>query len=457
MPPPLPTEGPAALVTDLYQLTMLQAYRREGMDAEATFSLFARRLPPHRSYLVACGLGPALAYLEALRFPEEALAYLGTLGLFDAGFLRALRDFRFSGTVRAVPEGTVVFPHEPMLEVTAPLAEAQFVETFLLNQLTFQTAIASKAARVVGAAQGRPVADFGMRRAHGIDAALKGARAMWIAGCASTSNVAAGRRYGIPVTGTMAHAYIEAHDDETRALREFAALYPETVLLVDTYDTLRGVERVIALARELGDAFAVRALRLDSGDLGPLAVEARRMLDAAGLPDVGLLASSSLDEYAIAALVEAGAPFDAFGVGTRMATSADAPAVDTVYKLAAYAGEPRMKLAPGKTTLPGPKQVWRRLRRDGRFEGDTIGTADERLEGEPLLVEVMRDGRRTDAGRESLTTSRARAAEQLGRLPAPLRALADVELSYDVRVSDRLAERRDRLRSRLQAPRHGTA
>ncbi|HLT47578.1 MAG TPA: nicotinate phosphoribosyltransferase [Rubricoccaceae bacterium] len=450
MPSPWITDERAALVTDLYQLTMLQAYRREGLDADATFDLFVRRLPPSRSYLVACGLDDTLRYLEAVRFTDDALDYLGTLGLFDAAFLDGLRGFRFTGTVRAVPEGTVVFANEPILEVTAPIAEAQLVETFLLNQVTFQTAIASKAARVVRAARGRPVAEFGMRRAHGTDAALKGARATWIAGCASTSDVEAGRVYGIPVSGTMAHSYIEAHDGEADAFRAFAALYPETVLLVDTYDTLRGVERVIALARELGDAFAVRTLRLDSGDLAALAKAARRMLDEAGLTGVGLFASSSLDEYAITELIEAGAPIDGFGVGTRLATSSDAPALDSVYKLAAYAGQPRMKLAEGKTTLPGAKQVWRRTGPDGRFSGDVIGTADEALEGTPLLVEVMRDGRRTDAGRDDLAAIRARAADQLARLPERLHALEPAEPPYPVEVSARLGALRDEVQAALR-------
>ncbi len=443
-----------ALVTDLYQLTMLQAYWREGMRGEATFDLFVRRLPPHRSYLLACGLDGALRYLETVRFPADALAYLATLGLFRDDFLAALADFRFTGAVRAVPEGTVVFPNEPILEVTAPIAEAQLVETFLLNQITLQTVVASKAARVVRAAQGRAVSDFGMRRAHGADAALKGARAMWIAGVSSTSNVEAGRVYGIPVAGTMAHSYIEAHESEADAFRAFAALYPETVLLVDTYDTLAGVRQVVALARELGEAFRVRALRLDSGDLAVLAKEARALLDEAGLTGVRLVASSSLDEYRIAALLEAGAPIDAFGVGTRMATSQDAPALDAVYKLAAYDGTPRMKLAEGKDTLPGRKQVWRRTGPDGRFAGDVIGAAEEACDGTPLLVEVMRDGRRL--GAEPLDAIRARAQAQLDALPEALHALDPPEAAYPVVVSERLAAERERVRAALRT-RHGLA
>ncbi|MFN3597769.1 MAG: nicotinate phosphoribosyltransferase [Rubricoccaceae bacterium] len=448
---PRTADGRAALVTDLYQLTMAQAYWREGMDAEATFDLFVRRLPPSRNYLVACGLADALAYLEAFHFPEDALAYLTTLGLFDDAFLQWLGRLRFTGHARAVLEGSVVFAGEPLLEVTAPIAEAQLAESFLLNQIAFQTAIASKAARVVRAAQGRTVADFGMRRAHGADAAVQGARAMWIAGVDATSNVAAGHAFGIPVTGTMAHSYIEAHDDEAEAFRAFAACYPETVLLVDTYDTLRGVDRVIALASALGEAFSVRALRLDSGNLGALARDARRRLDAAGLHRVQLFASSSLDEYRIAELLAAGAPLDGFGVGTRMAVAKDAPALGAVYKLAAYAGRPRMKLAEGKATLPGLKQLWRRTDADGRFAGDTVATDEERLEGEPLLVEVLRDGRRTEAGREPLAAARARAADALARLPEPLHALDAAAEPYPVTVSEGLAALRDRTRAKLAA------
>lgn len=446
----------AALATDLYQLTMLQAYWVEGMAAEATYDLFVRRLPPHRNYLVACGLESVLDFLETMRFTEAALDYLGTLGLFRADFVAWLRTFRFTGSVRAVPEGTVVFPDEPILSVTAPIAQAQLVETFLLNQVTVQTVLASKAARVVRAAQGRPVTDFGMRRAHGIDAAIKGARAMYVAGVASTSNVEAGRVFGIPVTGTMAHAYIEAHDDELDAFRAFTALYPETTLLVDTYDTLEGVDRVIALARAQGDAFRVRALRLDSGDLRSLARAARARLDAAGLESVQLFASNSLDEYRITELIAAGAPIDGFGVGTRLAASTDSPTIDSVYKLVAYEGRPRMKLAEDKTTLPGPKQLYRHADAQGRFTHDTLATAGEPpLDGAvPLLVEVLREGARTDAGRDTLAQARRRAADGLARLPERLHELEATPFVYPVARSPRLAALRDTVQADLRR-RHG--
>jgi len=448
MPAAMSASPGPALLTDLYQLTMMQAYWREGMTAPATFDLFVRRLPDERNVLLAVGLDDVLDYLEALRFTDADLAFLAERPEFHADFLETLRDFRFTGSVRAVPEGTPVFHTEPLLEVTAPAPEAQLVETYLLNQITVQTVLASKALRVVHAAAGRTVADFGMRRMHGTDAAMKGARAFHIAGVDATSNVRAGAVYGIPITGTMAHAYIEAHTSEPKAFRAFANLYPETTLLVDTYDTLDGVRRVVRLADELGDAFRIRALRLDSGDLGALARDTRSLLDDAGLGDVQIFASGGLDEYAIATLVAAGAPIDGFGVGTRMGTSADAPTVDSVYKLVAYDGAGRMKLSTGKATLPGSKQVVR------QFEGDTavrdvIGLADESLDGEPLLATVMTDGTRT-ADPEPLDMIRERAQREVARLPERIRSLDPAEPPYPVAVSDALAAERDRVRAEIE-------
>jgi nicotinate phosphoribosyltransferase len=431
--------GTAALFTDLYQLTMLQAYHREGMEAEATFSLFARRLKD-RHYLVACGLEHALRFLETLRFSDEALAFVAAQPSFDGAFVEALADVRFTGDVYAVPEGTPVFPDEPLLEVVAPLGEAQLVETMLLNQLTFATGVASKAARVVEAAGAdRTVADFGMRRTHGAEAAQIAARASYLAGADATSNVAAGHAYGIPVTGTMAHSYVEAHDREADAFRAFADLYPETVLLVDTYDTLGGVQKVIDLAEELGDAFAVRGIRLDSGDLAALAKDARRLLDDAGLTEVDILASSSLDEYAIADLLAQGAPIDGFGVGTRMGTVADHPALDTAYKLCGYDGTPRMKLAKDKSNLPGRKQVYRQ-HEGGTMARDVIATAEEPAPaGTPLLEQVMAGGTRTEAGRaRPVAELRTRFADARATLPARLRTLDDGVAPYPVVLSDAL-------------------
>src|SRR5690606_9006139 len=342
------TDENVALLTDLYELTMVQAYWRSGMAGTAVFSLFVRRLPPARNYLLACGLEDALGILEGFRFSEPALEYLSTFPQFSPDFISWLRDFRFTGGVYAVPEGTPVFAHEPLLEVVAPVAGAQIVGTLVMSQVPFQTVVASKASRVVTAARGRAVVDFGIRRMHGVDAGLKSARAFHVAGVSSTSNVLAGQVYGVPVSGTMAHSYIQAFDRELDAFRTFAELYPETILLVDTYDTLEGVRRVIELARELGPAFRVRGIRLDSGDLAELAFRSREMLDAAGLEHVEIFASGGLDEYEIDELVKQGAPITGFGVGTRMGLSADAPALDIAYKLTEYEGKGRVKLSPGK-------------------------------------------------------------------------------------------------------------
>ena len=440
----LPPDRDLALLTDLYQLTMLQAYVREGMFDTAVFDLFARRLPQSRNYLIACGLDDALDYLSDLKFDRNALDYLSGLGHFTPEFLHWLAAFRFTGDVRALPEGTPVFPNEPILEVIAPLPEAQLVETFLLNQVHFQTLVASKAARIADAAAGRTVVDFGLRRYHGIDAGLKAARAAFIAGVDATSNVLAGRRYGIPVSGTMAHSYILAHENEASAFEQFAALYPETVLLVDTYDTLNGVQQVIELAERLGSGFRVRAIRLDSGDLLELSRKARAMLDAAGLERVGIFASGDLDEYRIDALVEAGAPIDGFGVGTRMGTSEDAPFLNSAYKLVEYAGTGRMKLSSAKATLPGRKQVFRMIEGD-LFVRDVLALADEALDGTALLTEVMRGGQRLQPERPPLTRLRDHCGQQRARLPEHIRARQPAEPPYPVEIGPGLAAARERL------------
>jgi len=445
----------APLYTDLYQLTMLQAYWAEEMHADAVFDLFVRRLK-HRNVLLACGLEQALEYLESLSFSDEAVDYLADQGTFDDAFLEWLRDFSFTGDVYAVPEGTPVFPDEPIVEVVAPIGEAQLAETYLLNQITFQTGAASKALRVVQAATAdgadRLVADFGMRRLHGTDAAMKGARAMYIAGVGATSNVAAGQAYGIPITGTMAHSYVEAHDAEMDAFRNFTRQYPNTILLVDTYDTMEGIEKVVELSREWGDDFQVRGVRLDSGDLVDLARKARERLDAAGLKDVMIFASSSLDEHRITELLDRGAPIDGFGVGTRMGTMADQPYLDSAYKLSGYDGEPRMKLATDKSNLPGRKQVIRRFEQ-GRATEDVICTAEEAasMEGTSLLDMVMKDGRRTEAGRtRSLDDIRDDAARQLTALPDRIQQIEPTETPYPVHLSPTLEQRRDRVRASLR-------
>ncbi len=441
------------LLTDLYELTMLQAYFEERMRDVAVFSLFVRRLPERRNYLLACGVDDVLAFLETLRFDEAALAYLDSLGRFSTRFLHYLADLRFTGEVYAVPEGTPVFAEEPLVEIEAPISEAQLVEAFVMNQIHLQTVLASKAARVVGAARGRQVVDFGLRRMHGTDAALKAARAFHIAGVHATSNVAAGQAYGLRVAGTLAHSYVQAHDDEHEAFRAFARLYPDTVLLVDTYDTLAGVRKVVDLARELGPRFRVSAVRLDSGDLGTLAFGARRILDDAGLRSVGIFASGGLNEDEIARLVAAGAPIDGFGVGTDMGVSRDAPSLDIAYKLVEYAGRGRMKLSTGKVLLPGRKQIFR-VERDGIADHDVLGRRDEPPCGRALLQHVMAGGTRRPEGRVTLNEARAHAKTELDRLPAQLRDLAPATPPYRVDLSATLMQDRDALRR--QHDREGT-
>jgi nicotinate phosphoribosyltransferase len=427
-----------ALLTDLYQLTMLQAYWVEGMHDEAVFTLFCRRLPPTRNYLVACGLDEVLRYLETLRFTPESLEYLASLGMFQAAFLDWLATFRFNGGVHAVPEGTPIFANEPILEVIAPIAEAQLVETFVMNQILVQTVIASKASRVQTAAGDRVAVDFGLRRTHGAEAGLKAARAGYIAGLAGTSNVLAGQKYGIPLYGTMAHSYVQAHGSEMAAFRAFAGLYPNTTLLVDTYDTLRGVEKVVALKRELGASFSVAAVRLDSGDLYDLAVRTRRLLDLGGATGVRIFASGGLDERAIAGLLARGAPIDGFGVGSDLAVSADAPSLDLAYKLVSYAGAGRVKTSPGKPILPGRKQLFR-VETDGHATHDIVARADESQPGRPLLRLVMRGGRRVDP-QESIQDARARAARELACLPEAVRRLEAAAPPYLVEVSETLRD-----------------
>lgn len=439
-----------ALFTDLYELSMLQAYLEEDMQQEAAFSLFVRRLPEQRNYLLACGLDDALRLLEELRFDADALAYLEAQGFPDR-FLRYLEGFRFGGDVFALPEGTPFFAGEPIVEIVAPMPEAQLVETVVMNQVHVQTVLASKAARVVTGAAGRRVVDFGMRRTHGLDAALKSARAFYVAGVHATSNVAAGQAYGIPLSGTMAHSYVEAHDVEYEAFRRFAAVHPETVLLVDTYDTEQGVENVVALARELGPAFRVKGVRLDSGDLASLARRARQILDAAGLESLEIFASGGLDEHDVAALIEAGAPIDGFGVGTSMGIAADAPGLDIAYKLVSYAGRDRVKLSTGKATLPGRKQVFR-VASDGVALRDVIGCHDELLPGRPLLRQVMKAGRRTAAGSEGLEAARERAREEIAQLPAPVRGLKPADPPFPVEISAELERDREEVSRRVREP-----
>lgn len=421
-----------ALLTDLYELTMVEAYVERGMLDTAVFDCFARRAPEARNYLLAAGLEDVLHYLENLHFTGEAIDQLRRTHPFSDKTLDYLRNLRFEGDVWAVPEGTPVFGNEPIISVEAPLPVAQLAETFILNQIHFQTLIASKASRIVRAAEGRNVVDFGLRRMHGADAGMKAARAAYIAGLNATSNVLAGSAYDIPVSGTMAHSYIQSYDSELDAFRDFARTWPETVLLVDTYDTLEGVRNVVRLAEQLGDEFKIKAVRLDSGDLADLARKSREILDDAGLTDVGIFVSGGLDEHKIADLV-ATAPVDGFGVGSKLGVSADAPYLDSAYKLVHYADKPSMKLSESKTTLPGRKQIYRI---EGDDPHDIIATRDEKHEGRPLLELVMQGGARTDAGKRTLEDARTRARDELKRLPPRLRELENADPAYEVRTSE---------------------
>jgi len=429
------------LMTDLYQLTMLDAYHAHGMDETAVFELFVRTLPPQRNFMMAAGLAQALEFLEQLRFAPEELEWIEASGKFSRGFAAHLGRLRFTGEVHALPEGTIFFANEPVLRVTAPLPEAQLVETRLINLVHFETLVATKAARSVLAAPDKLLVDFGLRRAHGAEAGLLAARAAYIAGYSGTATVAAGSRMGIPVFGTMAHSFVEAHDDESAAFRRFAEACPQNVvLLIDTYDTEAAAHKVVELAPDLTRrGIQVKGVRLDSGDLAALSRSVRRILDQGGLAGATLFASGNIDEYRIRDLVAAGVPIDGFGVGTSLVTSSDAPYLDAVYKLQEYAGKPRRKRSTGKATWPGRKQVYRRYDRAGRLENDVITVEGDTQPGEALLVPVMRNGRRL-AAPEGLAAIRERAAGQLVKLPDSLRALESAASPYRVEIAPALRE-----------------
>ncbi len=431
------------LLTDLYQLSMLEAYFAHGMDETAVFELFVRKLPEQRGFLMAAGLEQAVGFLETMHFTADELAWLRDTGGFSRKFLTSLEDLRFTGDVDAMPEGTVFFPDEPILRVTAPLPQAQLVETRLMNLVHFQTIIASKAARMVLAAPGRQLVDFGLRRAHGAEAGLLAARASYLAGFAGTATVLAGRDFGIPLVGTMAHSFVQAHDDEATAFERFAHVRPQALtLLIDTYDTERAAGIVARLAPLLAaEGITIGAVRLDSGDLAAHARAVRAILDAAGCQAIRILASGGLDEHSLQALCRSGAPIDGFGVGTSLTTSSDAAALDCAYKLQEYAGRPRRKRSEGKATWPGRKQVYRRHNADGTIAGDAVALAGEEAEGEPLLLPAMRGGRRV-AGLAGLEEARARAAASLARLPGALRRLepGQVPVRISAAIRDLAAE-----------------
>ncbi len=439
-----------ALLIDLYQLTMAAAYFAAGVTDTATFSFFVRRYPPDRGYLVAAGLDDVLRFLDGFSFTSDALQYLRRSGSYRDDFLDYLERLRFSGDVWARPEGSLCFVPEPLIEVTAPIIEAQLLETYLINQMNLQTMIATKAARCAHAAGGRHLVDFSLRRTHGSDAGMKVARASYIAGFAGSSNVLAEKCYGIPAFGTMAHSYVESFADEIDAFRAFVQLFPRnSTLLVDTYDTLSGVRKAAMVAAEMAArGQQLSGVRLDSGDLFELSRGARRILDATGLQHVKIFASGGLNEYTVADLVAKGAPIDAFGVGTDMGVSSDAPSLDCAYKLVEYAGQPRLKLSSGKETLAGRKQVWRARGAGGTMELDVVALRDEPVESiaaqigmaaecvQPCLVPVMRHGRLVGT-LPSLQSIRERFAAEFGRLPAPCKQLRNPSL-YPVRLSQAL-------------------
>jgi nicotinate phosphoribosyltransferase len=427
------------LATDLYELNMVQAYLDQGEQAEAVFEFFVRRLPARRGFLLAAGLDDVLGFLETLRYSPREIAWLKSTGRFRQNLLDYLAAFRFTGDVHAIPEGTVCFPNEPLIRITAPLPQAQLVESRLINIMHFQTMIASKAARMVLAAPGKILSDFGLRTAHGAEAGLYSARASYIAGFAGAANVQAGEVYGLPIVGTMAHSFVQVHDDEMTAFENYARARPDgVILLIDTYNTLAGARKVVELAGRLkADGIAVRGVRIDSGDLIESARQVRRILDDGGLRDVIILVSGGINEDVLQVIRKEQAPIDGFGIGVNLDASIDAPSLDCAYKLQVYGGKPKRKLSEGKATWPGRKQVWRTIGADGRMSADVLSLENDSHAGETLVVPVMRGGRRI-APPPTLAQVRERAARDLARLPEPLRQLQP-GTDYPVKVADVLA------------------
>jgi len=429
------------LITDLYELTMAESYLREGMNAEATFSLFIRDYPAGRSFFISAGIESLLEILPEFRFSDESLRYLASLGKFSTKFLDYLRDFRFSGNIRAIAEGRIFFVQEPIVEVTAPIIEAQIIETLVLNVIQLETMLASKAARVASVASGKGLIEFGMRRTHGVDASLKAARTTYLAGFMGTSNLLAGKIYGIPVFGTMAHSYITSFHSELDAFYAFVRAFPENpVLLIDTYECIAGALKAVEVAKELRKSGKeLSGVRLDSGDLADLSIKVRAVLDQAGFPDVKIMASGNLDEYRIETLLKSGACIDIYAVGTRMSVSADAPYLDIVYKLVEYDNKPVLKLSTGKKTWPGRKQVDRFYSPDGKMDFDRLRLLEAGIqEGEPLMELVMKEGQRVNAP-ESLSEIRTRFSGEWRKLPEKLRSIHAAE-PYRVEFSQSLRE-----------------
>jgi nicotinate phosphoribosyltransferase len=446
---------PPATMTDLYEITMAAGYWAEGRAEQAVFELFTRRMPGERSFLLAGGLEAIVDYLECLRFTTEELDYLGHLPAFSgipSGFFDSLRELRFTGNLWAVAEGTPIFPNEPFLTISAPIIEAQLVETALLALVNFPTSVASKAARLANAAGRAHVVEFGARRAHGTEAALVAARAAYIGGCRATSNVEAGHRFGIPVVGTIAHSWIMSFEDEVEAFRAYQRAFPtNAIFLIDTYDTLRAARRITTSF----EPQEVAGVRLDSGDLGALAREVRQILDAAGFQETKILASGDLNEWSIAKLIQSGAPIDSFGVGTDLTTVRDAPALGVVYKLVELRRdghcEMKMKCSEGKSTYPGQKQIWRTTDASGRYSGDLVSLVDESgpSGATPLLTPVMQSGRRIEPA-PSLDVLQLHARDAVSRLPDSLKDLKAPSSPYEVRFSDRILTIQKELRAKTK-------
>lgn len=430
----------SALLTDLYQLSMLKSYAENGMDDVAVFEFFVRRLPERRNFMMAAGLAAVVEYLQDFHFTSEELEWLASTDRYSAEFIDYLSDLRFTGEVDAMPEGTIFFADEPVLRVIAPLPQAQIVESRLINILHIHTLIASKAVRSVMVAPDKLLVDFGMRRAHGAEAAMAAARSSFIAGFAGTATVLAEKEFGIPCYGTMAHSFIQAHDSESAAFYDFARSQPQnTVLLIDTYDTEAGARKVVELKPRLAElGIQIGGVRLDSGDLDALSRSVRSILDEGGCRDTRIFCSGNLDEYRLRELLTSGAPVDGFGIGTRLDISEDAPSLDCVYKLQAYAGRPRRKRSKGKATWPGSKQVYRCCGEGGVFTRDILTTCDDARPEEPLLEAVMRGGKRLRPP-PTLEQIREHAARQVSLLPPALRDITSSH-AYEVHVSEELRE-----------------
>ena len=430
----------SALLTDWYQLTMLQTYVEAGMEDTAVFEFFVRNIPPQRKFFMAAGLAQVVEFLEGLRFAPWELAWISDSGRFSKAFVDYLEKLRFTGDLHAMPEGTVFFANEPIARISAPLSQAQLVESRLINLLHYQSLVASKAARIVLAASGRPVIDFGLRRAHGAEAGLLAARASYLAGFDGTATVLAGALFDIPLFGTMAHSFIQAHSNESDAFRQFADAQPDNViLLLDTYDTEEGARNVVKMFPDLKKkGMTIKGVRLDSGDLADHARKVRSILDAGGLYDTQITGSGNLDEYAIQALVKNQAPIDQLAVGTKLTTSADGPYLDCAYKLQEYAGRACRKRAEGKETWPGPKQVYRNYDQHHRIAFDVVTVEGDVQEGEALIQPVMKAGTRLGS-RPSLAQSRGYAADQMAQLPDSLQELTQ-DTTMEVRISQALQD-----------------